>query len=99
MIYRQIIISLLLFSTAFPVVYSAVCQDRPIYFLLSEEEKPENKESKGDGKEEISKYVQSILAYALNTSSSQGHHLNKLDFTSVPSEHFAKVPSPPPDFI
>ena len=100
MTYSRIVILLMLFIMAFPIVYSAVYHDKAVYSLLSDEEKPaDGEDGEKDGKDDVPKCFQNFFTYSIDNNADWNNQLLPLDNSAIPAEHFAKVQSPPPDTI
>ena len=100
MIYKRLTILIMLFIMAFPLGYSTVCHDKAVYNVFSDEEKQGDGEDGGkECKEDISKCFQNFFAYTVVENFSCSKQIQPLNNSAIPTEHFAKVQSPPPDSI
>ena len=100
MIYRRLTILFMLFIMAFPLLYSTVCHDKAVYSVFSDEEKRgDGEDGEKDCKEDITKCFQNFFAYSIDYNFSRSKQIQPLNNSAIPTEHFAKVQSPPPDSI
>src|SRR6478609_8571700 len=100
MIYRRLIILLMLFIMAFPLIYSTVCHDKAVYSVFSDEEKRgDSEDGEKECKDDVTKYCQNFFPYTIESCTVQSKKILPSVNSAIPTEHFAKVQSPPPDFI
>ena len=101
MTYRRLVILMMMVIMAFPLFYNAVCHhDKVVYSIISDEEKPGHGEDGGkDCKDDVTKWCQDFFTYTIGDNSAWNNRLLPLGNSVIPTVHFAKVPSPPPDTI
>ena len=91
---------MMLFIMAFPLIYSTVCHDKAVYSVFSDEEKRgDNEDGEKDCKEDITKCFQNFFTHSISDNYSCTKQIQPLNNSAIPTEHFAKVQSPPPDSI
>ena len=85
---------------AFPIIYSTVCHDKAVYTVFSDEEKRSDSEDGGkECKDDVAKYCNNFFPEAIVSNSIVSKQILPVNNSDIPTEHFAKVQSPPPDFI
>jgi len=85
---------------AFPIIYSTVCHDKAVYTVFSDEEKRSDSEDGGkECKDDVAKYCHNFFPEAIVSNSIVSKQILPVNNSDIPTEHFAKVQSPPPDFI
>ena len=100
MIYRRLIILFMLFIMAFPLIYSTVCHDKSVYTVFSDEEKRgDSEDGEKECKDDVTKYCHNFFPHSVENGILLTKQILPSDNSGKPTEHFAKVQSPPPDLI